>query len=256
MNHLVRAELRKLSSIRALQFGAGLIALTCGLSAVFGLSNAGTGSNPPLGPGTLTDAVSGVPVSLVSAIVLVLAILGLAGEFQHKTITQTFLVTPRRSAVVVAKLVTSAVVGAALGTLALVVTLMVVVPWLLANAVEVSIFDADLAGTMAGIVTSTALYGVLGAGVAALVRNQTAAVAAAVLWVMGIEGILMSLLQTLEPGLGDDVGKWLPGGAAAALAGANRPELLDLRTGGLLFAAYGLTIAALGARLVMTRDVT
>jgi ABC-2 type transport system permease protein len=255
MTHLLRAELRKLSTIRALQLGLGLVAATCGLSAVFGLSNAGKGSNPPLRSDTLADALSGVPVSLVSAIVLVLAILGLAGEFHHKTITPTLLVTPRRSAVVVAKLATSALVGAALGALAVVVTLMVVVPWLLASGVEVSILDAEL-GTVAGIAVSTALYGVLGAGVAALVRNQTAAVAAAVLWIMGIEGLLMSVLQTLEPGLGDEVGKWLPGGAAAALAGATRPESLDPWTGGLLFAAYGLTFAALGARLVMTRDVT
>jgi ABC-2 type transport system permease protein len=256
MKRLVRAEVRKLSTIRALQFGVGLVAVTSGLSAVLGLSNAGTGSNPPLGPDTLGDAVSGVPVSLVSAIVLVLAILGLAGEFHHRTITQTFLVTPRRSAVVVAKLTTSAVVGAALGGLAVAVTVMVVVPWLLAESVNVSILDAELAGTVAGILISTALYGVVGTGVAALVRNQTAAVAAAVFWIMGVEGLLLSVLQTLEPGLGDDIGKWLPGGAAAALAGGSRPETLATWTGGLLFAAYGLTFAALGARLVMTRDVT
>lgn len=256
MNHLVRAELRKLSTIRALQLGLGLVAVTCGLSAVFGLSNAGKGSNPPLGPDALADALSGIPITLVSAIVVVLAILGLAGEFHHKTITQTFLVTPRRSEVVVAKLATSALVGATLGALAVVVTLVVVVPWLLASGVEVSILDAELPGTVTGVVVSTALYGVLGAGLAALVRNQTAAVATVIVWIMGIEGLLMGMLQTLEPGLGDEVGKWLPGGAAAALAGATRPESLDPWTGGLLFAAYGLTFAALGARLVMTKDVT
>lgn len=256
MNHLVRAELRKLSTIRALQLGLGLVAVTCGLSAVFGLSNAGKGSNPPLGPDALADALSGIPITLVSAIVVVLAILGLAGEFHHKTITQTFLVTPRRSTVVVAKLATSALVGATLGALAVVVTLVVVVPWLLASGVEVSILDAELPGTVTGVVVSTALYGVLAAGLAALVRNQTAAVATVIVWIMGIEGLLMGVLQTLEPGLGDEVGKWLPGGAAAALAGATRPESLDPWTGGLLFAAYGLTFAALGARLVMTKDVT
>lgn len=256
MTRLIHAELRKLSTTRFVHLGVVLVALTAGLAAVMGLSNAGSGTNPPLAPDSLRDAVSGVPVSVVSVVVLVLAILGLAGEFQHKTITHTFLITPRRSPVVGAKLVTYALVGAAFGALAVAVTLLVAVPWLAAEEVAVSIIDAGLAGEMAGIVVSTALYGVLGVGLGALVRNQTAAIAAAVVWVMGIEGLLMSVLQTLEPGLGDAVGKWLPGGAAAALAGATRPESLAAWAGGLLFAAYGLAFALLGARLVMTRDVS
>jgi ABC-2 type transport system permease protein len=256
MSRLLYAELRKLSTTRFAHIGLALVAVTAALTVLMGLSNAGTGQTPPLGTDTLRDAVSGVPVSLVSVIALVLAILGVAGEFQHKTITHTFLVTPRRSVVVAAKLATYALVGAAFATLALAVTMSVAVPWLFAEDVNVSFLDGDLAGELAGIIASTALYGVLGVGLGAVVRNQTAAIAAAVAWVMGIEGVLMTVLQTLEPGLGDAVGKWLPGGAAAALAGATRPDSLAAWTGGLMFAGYCLALAVLGVRVVMSRDVT
>lgn len=256
MTRLIHAELRKLSTTPLFHLGIVLVALSAGLAAVMGLSNAGSGTNPPLGPDSLGDAVSGLPISVVSVVVLVLANLGLAGEFQHKTITHTFLITPRRSTVVGAKLVTYALVGAAFAALAVVVTLLIVMPWLAAEDVAVPIADAAVAGEMAGIVISTGIYGILGVGLGALVRNQTAAVAVALVWVMGIEGLLMSVLQTLEPGLGDAVGQWLPGGAAAALSGATRPESLAAWTGGLLFAAYGFASAILGARLVMNGDIT
>lgn len=256
MNRLVRAEFRKLATIRTAHLGLGLVVVACALTAILNLSNAGSGANPPLGRGSLGDAVSGIPVSLVSAIVLVHAILGLAGEFHHETITETFLVTPRRTAVIAAKLTTSAMIGAGLGALSVVVTVMVVVPWLLAERVDLGALDADLAGTAAGIMISTALYGVVGTGMAAAVRNQTAAVGAAVLWIMGVEGLLMSLLRTLDPGLGDEIGRWLPGSAAAAMVGASDPELLAAWTGGVLFAMYGLALTALGTRLVLAKDVT
>ena len=53
-----------------------------------------------------------------------------------------------------------------------------------------------------------------------LIRNQTAAVVVALVWVMVVEGLLVSFLP--------DVGRWLPGGAVAALTG------VTTENGGLL----------------------
>ena len=258
MTRLVRAELVKLGTTRLVYVGMALTVLVAVLSVVNGTSGAGSGDNPPLGADSLRRAVEGVPASFFSILVLLLATLGVAGEFHHQTATQTFLVTPRRGRVVAAKMVTFASVGLAFAALASLVTLLIALAWLAGEGVGVSLLDADLGLRLVGILASTALYGVIGVGLGALLRNQTAAVAAAVVWVMGIEGILLSVLETFNPGLGDEVGQWLPGPAAHALASGSSapPELLSAWAGGLLFAAYGVAFAAIGSRFVVRRDVT
>ncbi len=255
---LVRAELVKLRTTRLVYVGFAVTVLVAALSVVNGITSAGRGDNPPLGADSLGRAVEGTPTGFFSIIVLILAILAMAGEFHHQTATQTFLATPRRGRVVAAKLVTHASVGLAFAALALLVTLGIAIPWLAAEGVDVSLLNGDIGLKLVGVLASTALYGVIGVGLGALLRNQTAAVAAAVVWVMGIEGILLSVLETLNRGMGDDVGKWLPGLAAHSLAHGSSAEagLLSPWAGGLLFAAYGLAFAVIGARFVVRRDVT
>ena len=258
MSHLVRAELVKLRTTRLVYIGLAATVLVAALSVVNGLTGAGRGDNPALGPDSLRQAVEGTPASFFSIIVLILAILAMAGEFHHQTATQTFLVTPKRDRVVAAKLMTYASVGLAFAALALVVTLAMALPWLAAEGVEVSLLDGEVGLRVVGVLASTALYGVIGVGLGALLRNQTAAVAAAAMWVMGIEGILLSVLETFNRGLGDDVGRWLPGLAAHSLARGSSAEagLLSAWAGGLLFAAYGVAFAIIGSRFVVRRDVT
>jgi ABC-2 type transport system permease protein len=257
MNRLVRAELVKLRTTRLVYAGLGVTVLVAVLAVVNGITGAGRGENPPLGADSLQRAVEGTPAGFFSIVVLILAIVSMAGEFHHQTATQTFLVTPHRGRVVAAKLVTYASVGLAFAAVASLLTVVIAVPWLAAKGVDISLVDGDIWLRVVAVLASTALYGVIGIGVGALIRNQTAAVAAAVVWVMGIEGILLSVLETLKRGLADEVGKWLPGLAADALASGSSapPELLSAWAGGLLFAAYGVALAGIGARFVLRRDV-
>ena len=91
---------------------------------------------------------------------------------------------------------------------------------------------------------------VLGTGLAALLRNQVAALIVGLLrWSQGVEQILAGLLK--QPGLE----RWLPMGAAAALT---RPGdgTLPMWAGALVLAGYGLVLALLGGRLLVRRDLT
>jgi ABC-2 type transport system permease protein len=81
-----------------------------------------------------------------------------------------------------------------------------------------------------------------------LVRNQVAAVVAGLVW-MRVEGMVADILH--RPRLG----RWLPEGAAAALTEPGHATL-PMWAGGLVFAAYGLALALLGARFVVGRDLT
>jgi hypothetical protein len=123
-------------------------------------------------------------------------------------------------------------------------------PWLAAKGIEVSLADPAVAARAAGLAVAVALYAVLGTGLAALLRNQVAAVVVGLLWwSQGVERVLTGILH--QPGLE----RWLPRGAASALT-VPGDGTLPMWAGALVFAAYGLVLALLGGRLVVRRDLT
>ena len=140
-------------------------------------------------------------------------------------------------------------VAFALAVAAAVLTVAVAIPWLSAKHVHVNLAGGDVAPVLAGGVAATALYALVGVGVGCLVRNQTAAIVGALVWLFVLEGPLVSFVPQL--------GRWFPGGAAAALSAAATADggLLPMWGAGLLFTAYGLVFAAIGTALMAARDV-
>jgi hypothetical protein len=110
--------------------------------------------------------------------------------------------------------------------------------------------DAGVAARVGGLAVATALFAVLGVGLAAVARNQVAAVIVGLLWwSQGVERLLLGLVG--EPGLE----RWLPMGAAASLTNPG-DATLPMWAGALVLAAYGLLLALAGGRLVVRRDLT
>ncbi len=248
MTRLVRAELAKLRTIRLVFGVAATMAAFSVLTVVANVTSAGQQGNPQLSADDL-PALVGAPATLLSGAALLLGILGMTGEFRHHTITQTFLTTPDRGRVVAAKLAAYTLVGFGVATLGLAVTTAVALPWMNAKGLSVSLFDGGLGRVLVGTLLAASLSGLVGVGVGALIRNQVAAVVGVLVWVLVVEGLLLSLVNV--PGLG----KWLPSAAAAALTNPGGGHLSRC-AGGLLFAAYGLGFAVVGTRLVLRRDVT
>ncbi len=184
--------------------------------------------------------------------VLILGIIAITGEFRHQTVTPTFLATPRRGRVVVAKLVTYALAGVGYGLLVLAFAVALALPWLAAKDIDISLTANGLPGSMAGTVAGVAVYAVLGVGVGALVRNQIAAVVGSLVYLFVVEAFAAAL-PTIR-----DYYKYLPGGANAALTGAVQPgtELLEPWQGGLLLVVYGVVFALAGSWLAVRRDVS
>ena len=249
MTRLVHAELLKLRTTRTTVVVAVLAAVgTAALVAVV-LLLAGRPGQPALGADALRQLVL-VPAQPLTLAALVLGILGMAGELRHGTATSTFLVTPARGRVVAAKLAAAAVAGLAMALLSSAAVLAVGLPWLRAKGVEVAATDPGLAARVAGLAAAVALFAVLGVGLAALLRNQVAAVIVGLLWwTQMIEQLLVGVLH--QPGLE----RWLPMGAASALT---RPGggAVPMWAGALVLAAYGLVLALAGGRLVVRRDLT
>jgi ABC-2 type transport system permease protein len=246
MTRLVRAEFTKLRTTRLVYGLAAAMAAFAVLTVAANISD--RQGAPPLSADSLPMLVGG-PVTLLSGAALLLGILGMTGEFRHHTVTQTFLITPDRGRVVAAKLVAYPLAGIALALATLAFTAAVAAGWLAAKGITPSLLDARLGRVLLGAVLAAGLCGLVGVGVAALVRNQVAALVGVLVWVVVVEGLLMSLLNA--PGLG----KWLPSAAAAALTNPGGAHLSRL-AGTLLLAGYALALALAGTRLVVRRDIT
>ena len=207
------------------------------------------------GAGPALDSAAGIRQVLSSAssgavLVLLLGILLMAGEYRHSTVTSTFLVTPVRSRVVAAKLVAGALIGVLIAVAASAITVAVALPWLASEGVTVSLLSRDVGVVLLGATAATALYALVGVGLGAMLRNQTAAVVTALVWTTVVESILVVAAP--------QVGRWLPGGANAALSGLTTPggSLLPMWAGAAVFLAYGLVFALVGIRVTARRDIT
>jgi len=246
---LVRAEVRKLrSTLMIYGLAAGALALTA-LGVVGTILGAGKSGAPRLetSEGVRNVFGSGGTASIFA---LILGILLITGEFRHGTITQAFLITPARARVVGAKVVAIALMGVALGLATTIVMFAVAVPWLSARDVSVPFASADVVGPVGAALASTALFGIIGVGFGALVRNQVAAIIIALSWMFVVEGLVIALLPS--------VGRWLPQGAARGLTGEtlSKGAFLPPWASGLLLLAYGLGFAIAGAVLLSRRDIT
>lgn len=179
---------------------------------------------------------------------MIIGILGMCGEFRHQTITWSFLVSPRRDPVVLAKLVAYGIVGLFASVLSAFATLVTGAVFLLLNGCPA--LTTDVPVVLTGAMLSSTLYAVFGVAIGALIRHQVGAVVPAALMFSYGD----AFLEWLVP----DVFRWLPTGTARALGGMRLTSgaLLPVWGGGLLFTGY-IAATVLAARFItVRRDIT
>ncbi|GLZ07940.1 ABC transporter permease [Actinomadura sp. NBRC 104412] len=259
MIRLIGAELLK---IRSTRMWLGMLALSLGFSlmsvAVY-IAFAGMEVNGEQGIGPVTDpdTVRALYASSSAGVLfmMILGIMGITGEYRHQTITGTFLLTPRRGRLLVAKLISYFLFGAAFGLATVLVTAVVAVIALAIRGGPTNPLEHDVPLILGGAVLAMALYSLVGLGLGALIRNQIAAIIVAVGWVQLVEGILTVALP--------EVGQWLPAGAvravtltSSAFGGSGTLDTLPAWGGALLLLAYGLAFAAIAMVTTVRRDIT
>ena len=193
----------------------------------------------------------------------IMGVLCITGEYRHQTITTTFVLTPVRTRVLGAKVVTTAAWSVALALLSLVAVLAVGLPWNASlGGVTAQVTD-QVGAVVPGLLASAVLLGLFGLGFGTLVKNQVAAI----LLTIGGTLILESLLIALARSVFHYNLNWLPNGAGAALAGdiargfggGGRGAGIRLLTwwqGGLAMLAWGLIPLVVGYFTTFRRDVT
>jgi len=240
---LVAAEWLKVRTTRLL-YGMIPVAVAISVTAVAGVVlSADDATLSSIAGIRRVFAVTGAGAILMLVIGIVIS----AGEYQHGTTGDTFLTTPRRDRVVVAKLIIGAGIG--LGAGALISLASVGIASLLYKIAGTAFpFDEpEVWLSLAGTLAYTALFAVLGVSVGCLIRNQVFAVSAALGWFAVVEHILVNLAPA--------IGRWLPAAAGQAIVRTPLDGLLSPLGGFAVLAAYGAAIALVGARTTATRDV-
>jgi ABC-2 type transport system permease protein len=253
MRRLITAEFHKLFTTRLwLWLLLGSVALTA-LYASLAIAFGDTPDNPtpplasPGGQRTVFSVGQGAGTLLA-----VLAAIALTGEFRHQTATTTFLASPQRGRVVLAKLIAYGLVGIGYALVCIAVTIAIALPWLNAKGIQIPLGGNGIPATLAGVVAAVVIFGLIGVGLGALIREQVATVVGLLVYLFIAEPIV-----TRIPALHSWT-IYLPGAAANALtqvAQANQ-EFLPPWQGGLVLTAYGLILAAAGTLAITRRDIT
>ena len=266
MRPLLAAEWRKLTTTKILWVLTAvgvlysclqvvtLVILTGG--AVFeGIADAPIEKSMLLDPDYITTLLA--QVGTAATFVLLLGIIAMTGEFRHMTITSTLLATPRRSRVLLAKMVTYGLLGAAIACVTLAFVLV---------AASVSLIPFEHAPITIGTITSVllgaaigmALYAILGVSIGSLITNQVAAIVTALVWVLLIEALAGLAFPSAA--------RWLPGGALNSAmdvalrsditGGLTQAETLPAWAGIAVLLAYTGVFAAVASRTTLRRDIT
>ena len=248
MSRLIRSELLKQRTTRTsllLLFWMVALILLIVLLHVLSLSTAHIssldGQLKVVGWGTSIGALF---ASLIGAT-------SITAEIRHGTIRPTFLATPRRERVIYAKLAAGALAGIAIGLLAEALTAGIEAIGLAGRGIRIQLTVGDYIQLLAGGAAAGALFAAIGVGFGALVRQQVGAVAGLVIWLLLIETTLIGNVPS--------AGKFLPGAAAGAIAGAvqtqSASKLVAPALGVLLLIFYAVVAAAAGTVLTNRRDV-
>jgi hypothetical protein len=190
-------------------------------------------------------------------LVFVLGVLAVTTEFRYQTITPTVLQTPSRWAIVTAKMITYAVTGAGFALFALLAESAVGIPWLDAKGIAVHFGNSKVQHAIIGTFGVIALYGIIGLGVGALLRNQIVAVVVGIIFLLVLENILLAIPVVKH------AWPYTPEGAKAALLYTNGDKtpvdgvtLLGTWSGVVLMLLWAFVPAVVGAAFSMNRDIT
>jgi ABC-2 type transport system permease protein len=179
-----------------------------------------------------------------------LGALSVTSEIRHGTIRPTFLVTPQRGRVVAAKAVVCILIGAVFGLVAAAIAVGTGTAALDGRGVEVLVDTGDVVQLVVGGTIASALWAAIGVGVGALIRRQVPTLVGLCAWLLFVEG----LLADATGGLGE-VGRYLPGAAAAAISGLEPDRLLAPAAGLAVLFLYTAGSSLLGAFAMSRRDV-
>jgi ABC-2 type transport system permease protein len=241
---LLAAEFLKLRTTRT---PWALLAATAVLTGLGVASAVLVGADADLGLDSERGVRSILAASASGAVfVLVLGIIISAGEYRMRTSVDTFLTTPKRWRVIVAKIATATLSGVGFGAVAAGAALLGAA---LAYRYKGFSFPLDSSQAWAGLggaVLYATVFAALGAATGSLVRHQVAAIVGWLAWFAVVEHVMVGLLP--------EVGRWLPAAAGRALVRAPGEDLLSPGTAAAVLVGYAVVITTAAVITERYRD--
>jgi ABC-type transport system involved in multi-copper enzyme maturation permease subunit len=193
---------------------------------------------------------------------LLLGAILVTNEYYHQTATTTFLSTPHRSSVIVAKLGTSMIGAAFFWLFSTVMSLVVGVIFFNAKGYATQLGAWPVQRAILFNLLAYALWGVLGVGLGVLIRNQIGAVLTGSLsYVIGtqlIQGLAFLLTTLLDSNWPMKAIIAWPATASSVMISPEKlyPEAPDWWVGGLVLLGYGVLFGVIGTLIMRKRDVS
>lgn len=266
MSAAIRAELRKYFTTR-MWWGMAIAMVVAGVlfAVLFGIfftrTSASPGERLPTGtPEQIANSVYTGGLQLAYLLTLTIGVMQVGSEYRHKTITSTFLGTPKRSTVMGAKVIALMVIGAIYG-------LVYLIGSVIAGAVTLHLRGHDPFPT-SGVFRSLALallvlglWSLIGLGAGILIPNQVAAllISIGVAWIVEpLAGLLLGLWTWGR----DHVVEYLPTAATQAVVnqatrgGPNAAPTLEWWAAALVLVAYAAVLAGVGSWRTVRADIS
>lgn len=180
---------------------------------------------------------------------LVFGIIGMAGEYKQGTITPTFLASPRRWRVVLAKAVAYGFAGFLLGVASSLLVAGISYAGLAIKNIDIVMPASEIRALLGGGIASATFYGVLGVAIGAVIPNQIAALIAALVEQLIAEPLLFAFFP--------EQARFLVGGASSILSGT--PDVgatLSLWVAAAVLAAWCFALLSVGSVVTERKDVT
>jgi len=236
----LKSEWLKLVSVRTTWGLLGAMVLIEGLAA--GLAT-GLGDVEDLRKGNVSTFIIGT--HLATVFMFTLGALLSTNEYRHGTANSTFVITPRRERVILAKLAVGLAVGVVGALLYIAVHAGLGLSILSSRGIDV---DSDLAvNGYLGVGVGLVLGCLFGVGLGALLRNQVLTI------IVGL--VLFLLAGTVALFIGNDVGQYFPGEALLALQNTPNVDLLSQTDGGFVLAGYCVALGIAGMVLTREREI-
>jgi ABC-type transport system involved in multi-copper enzyme maturation permease subunit len=186
--------------------------------------------------------------SLAGVFSAIAGIMLVTSEYRYGTIRPTFLFEPKRSKVLVAKVMAGLLAGLVFGIIGEGLGFGLGYLIFSARGITVLLDGRQVTLLLVGTLVAVALWGAIGVGVGAIVRSQVGAIIGLLAWGFVAENLLFAFVPS--------VGRFAPVHAEDATTGFTSAHLLPTAAGAAVLVGWAVLFAVVGIVVGARRDVS